>query len=148
MPYNSPSWQIKHHHPQGGHLLNLLNTRLNCCLTESEILSIFSDICAAVAHMHYHPKGPLIHRDIKVENILIADDGTYKLCDFGSTTNITVPSGDCGITVQEIRKLEMDVERYTTMQYRAPELCDLYQRCGVSEKVDVWVSFIVLIVCL
>ena len=28
---------------------------------------------------------PMIHRDIKIENILI-NNGMYKLCDFGSVT--------------------------------------------------------------
>jgi hypothetical protein len=29
----------------------------------------------------------------------------------------------------------------TTLQYRAPEMCDLYQKKGLSEKVDIWVCF-------
>ena len=27
----------------------------------------------------------------------------------------------------------------TTLQYRAPEMCDLYQKKGLGEKVDIWV---------
>ncbi|KAI9329662.1 kinase-like domain-containing protein [Zopfochytrium polystomum] len=127
----------------GGHLVDLLNSRLHTRLTEAEILSIFSDVCEAVAHLHYHPRGPILHRDIKVENVLIASDGTYKLCDFGSSTRKIIPAGS-SLSMPEIRKLEADIDRFTTLQYRAPELCDLYQRKGISEKVDIWALGILL----
>lgn len=29
---------------------------------------------------------PIIHRDLKIENLLISGDSTIKLCDFGSAT--------------------------------------------------------------
>lgn len=49
----------------GGGIIDLLNSRLQNRLTESEILKIFSDTVAAVAHMH--SQNPiLIHRDLKV----------------------------------------------------------------------------------
>jgi AP2-associated kinase len=63
-----------------------MNTRLQNRLTEPEIMKIFSDV-AEVACMHYL-KPPLLHRDLKVENVLISASGSgrrYKLCDFGST---------------------------------------------------------------
>ncbi|KAJ3313803.1 hypothetical protein HDU76_002551 [Blyttiomyces sp. JEL0837] len=128
----------------GGHLVDFLNTRLHTRLTESEILTIFSDVCEAVAHMHYSRNGPIIHRDIKVENVLISSDGfTYKLCDFGSATKRIIKPGT-SMGVSEIRKLEDEVDRFTTLQYRAPELCDLYQRGGMSEKVDMWALGVLL----
>ncbi|KAJ5246515.1 hypothetical protein N7468_001498 [Penicillium chermesinum] len=71
----------------GGGLIDFMNTRLQNRLTEPEIIKIFSDVAEGVACMHYL-KPPLLHRDLKVENVLISRTGgspIYKLCDFGST---------------------------------------------------------------
>ena len=80
--------------------------------------------------MHYL-QPPLLHRDLKVENILQAAATTFKLCDFGSST----PSASRGpSTTAEIHALEADLNRHTTLQYRAPEMVDVYLRRPVDEK--------------
>ncbi|XP_040480870.1 cyclin-G-associated kinase-like [Ursus maritimus] len=52
------------------------------------VLKIFYQTCRAVQHMH-RQKPPIIHRDLKVENLLLSNQGTIKLCDFGSATTIS-----------------------------------------------------------
>ncbi|MEX2324599.1 MAG: Stk1 family PASTA domain-containing Ser/Thr kinase [Nitriliruptoraceae bacterium] len=49
-------------------------------LTEDRALDVVADVCAALAYAH--DRG-LIHRDIKPGNILLSDDGTVKVTDFG-----------------------------------------------------------------
>uniref|UniRef100_A0A8C9EH01 AP2 associated kinase 1 n=1 Tax=Pavo cristatus TaxID=9049 RepID=A0A8C9EH01_PAVCR len=71
---------------RGGQVVNLMNQRLQTGFTENEVLQIFCDTCEAVARLH-QCKTPIIHRDLKVENILLHDRGHYVLCDFGSATN-------------------------------------------------------------
>jgi len=124
----------------GGGIIDLLNSRLQNRLTESEILKIFSDTVAAVAHMH--SQNPiLIHRDLKVENILVASPNLYKLCDFGSTTS---PLPHPPQTSAEILALEADLNKHTTLQYRAPEMVDVWSRKGVTEKADIWALVVFL----
>lgn len=117
----------------------MMNRRLRERLTEPEILTIFCDVCEGLAAMH-SLKPPLLHRDLKVENILQASATLYKLCDFGSATPVQkVPSN-----VQEIRMLEADLNRHTTLQYRAPEMVDVYLRRPVDEKSDIWALGVLL----
>ncbi|KAJ3272060.1 hypothetical protein HDV01_006012 [Terramyces sp. JEL0728] len=127
---------------QGGHLVDYLNSRLDNRPSETEILIIFTQICEAVAYMHSH-NPPIIHRDLKIENVLLSGNHNYKLCDFGSCTTKTVPP-IVNISISEIRKLEEEISKFTTLQYRAPEMCDLYQKKGLNEKVDIWALGVLL----
>ncbi|GAA5979295.1 hypothetical protein JCM5350_006957 [Sporobolomyces pararoseus] len=126
----------------GGGIIDMMNTRLQNRMTESEILKIFADTVEAVAHMHYQSP-PLIHRDLKVENILLTPPQTYKLCDFGSTTK-PLPRDKVPTAVEGIQKIELEINKTTTLQYRAPELVDVWGRKGYDEKIDIWALGVLL----
>ncbi|KAL8650717.1 MAG: hypothetical protein Q9226_005026, partial [Calogaya cf. arnoldii] len=126
----------------GGGLIDFMNTRLQNRLTEPEILKIFSDTALGVACMHYL-KPPLSHRDLKVENILITSSaGTkrYKLCDFGSAA----PPRPAATSAAEGRLIEEDVQKHTTLQYRSPEMVDVYRKQAIDEKSDIWALGVLL----
>jgi AP2-associated kinase len=118
----------------------MMNRRLRERLTEAEILTIFTDVCEGVAAMH-NLRPALLHRDLKVENILQASATSFKLCDFGSATSV---SSKPPSTTQEIRALEADLNRHTTLQYRAPEMVDPYLRRPIDERSDVWALGVLL----
>ncbi|ETN45473.1 uncharacterized protein HMPREF1541_09305 [Cyphellophora europaea CBS 101466] len=122
---------------QGGGLIDFMNTRLQNRLTEPEILKIFTDIAEGVAAMHYL-KPVLLHRDLKVENVLIGVGAggrrTFKLCDFGSAAQPRPPAANAN----EARLIEDDIQRHTTMQYRSPEMIDVYRKIPIDEKSDIW----------
>ncbi|GIK02470.1 hypothetical protein Aspvir_006526 [Aspergillus viridinutans] len=126
----------------GGGLIDFMNTRLQNRLTEPEIIKIFSDVAEGVACMHYL-KPPLLHRDLKVENVLISFQGKtplYKLCDFGSTA----PPRPAATSAAEGRLIEDDVQRHTTLQYRSPEMIDVYRKQPIDEKSDIWALGVLL----
>ena len=54
--------------------------------------------------------------------MLIAADGSLRLCDFGSASK---HAGVCD-TKADRAEQEDAVLRYTTPHFRAPEMCDLY----------------------
>jgi serine/threonine protein kinase len=49
-------------------------------LTEDQAKPIFVSLAKALRYLHGKS---IVHRDIKLENVLIKDDGTVKLIDFG-----------------------------------------------------------------
>ncbi|KAG0023490.1 hypothetical protein BGZ82_010736 [Podila clonocystis] len=126
----------------GGPVIDLMNRRLQHRLTEPEILKIFSNVCEAVAYMHYSDP-PILHRDIKVENIILSNND-YKLCDFGSATTNILRGDNIPRNVKDIQLLEEEINNHTTLQYRAPEMLDLYMRKGIDEKIDIWALGVLL----
>jgi serine/threonine protein kinase len=70
-----------------GSLTSAINLQLEkaTSFTERMLASMFEQVLRGVAVLHTSSP-PVAHRDIKVENILIAADGTVKLIDFGSCT--------------------------------------------------------------
>uniref|UniRef100_A0A7N8Y5G0 non-specific serine/threonine protein kinase n=1 Tax=Mastacembelus armatus TaxID=205130 RepID=A0A7N8Y5G0_9TELE len=117
---------------RGGQVVNLMNQRLQTGFTEAEVLQIFCDTCEAVARLH-QCKAPIIHRDLKVENILLHDRGHYVLCDFGSATNRFQNPQTEGVPV-----VEEEIKKYTTLSYRAPEMVNLYGGKVITTKADIW----------
>jgi eukaryotic-like serine/threonine-protein kinase len=80
----------------------------NC--TVPDRLRLFRDVCEAVLYAHQHA---VIHRDLKPSNILVKDDGTVRLLDFG----IAKPLESLGESVNQT----MTGLRLMTPAYASPE---------------------------
>ncbi|KAJ8959476.1 hypothetical protein NQ318_022173 [Aromia moschata] len=113
-------------------VFGMMKARGKANFTEIEVLTIFCDICEAVSRLH-HCKTPIIHRDLKVENILVGENGNYVICDFGSATARVLNPSEKGATA-----VEEEIKRYTTLSYRSPEMVDMYSGKVISTKADIW----------
>ncbi|XP_069674893.1 cyclin-G-associated kinase isoform X3 [Periplaneta americana] len=119
----------------GGSLVDVLTNR-STPLPVDVICRIFWQTCRAVQHMHSQ-QPPVIHRDLKIENLLLGTDGTIKLCDFGSaTTQCYQP--DPAWSANQRSLLEEEMARYTTPMYRAPEMVDTWSNHAITIASDVW----------
>ncbi|KAL1921555.1 uncharacterized protein VTP21DRAFT_11271 [Calcarisporiella thermophila] len=115
----------------GGDLFDLIESSGSTDLEQAEAVSMFGQIVEAVYHAH--SRG-VYHRDIKPENILVAEDGTLKLADFGlATEERYVPEYG-----------------YGTLAYIAPEMHEDTKTAGVVDaaKGDVWSLGVLLLAML
>ncbi|WVZ94224.1 hypothetical protein U9M48_040144, partial [Paspalum notatum var. saurae] len=111
---------------QYSNLNHLLHGRPRRGVLLATRLRIAAESAEALAHLHMHPVHPVLHGDVKPENILLADGWIAKVSDFGCSTikdNVqVVPKG--------------------TLAYLDPEFLHDFQ---VTDKSDVY-SFGVILV--
>ncbi|XP_050342382.1 cyclin-G-associated kinase [Nymphalis io] len=119
----------------GGSLMEALQNR-GQAFPLPTILRVFYQTCKAVQHMHAQVP-PIAHRDLKLENFLISNEGTIKLCDFGSaTTDIFAPNPSWSANQRNM--LEENLAQFTTPMYRAPEMLDTWDNRKIDHAVDIW----------
>ncbi|XP_075154394.1 cyclin-dependent kinase 10 [Haematobia irritans] len=87
---------------------------------ESEVKCIVLQVLQGLKYMHSHY---IIHRDLKVSNLLMTDKGCVKIADFGLARLFGLPSGP--MTPQVV-----------TLWYRSPEL--LLGSTTQTTAVDMW----------
>ena len=107
----------------GGDLLNYIRKRAK--LTEPIAKILFKQIILCLKYIHSHN---IIHRDIKLDNILIDLDNTIKICDFGVSKKINLN--------------EKIFEQCGTPAYIAPEI--LKNNGYENFSCDLWSAGIVL----
>jgi len=98
-------------------------------LSESEARSMFGQICLGVAYIH---DNGIVHRDLKLENILLDEHHNIKLSDFGFT--------------REYQAHQLLQTKCGTMAYSAPEVLAGMRYFG--PEIDVWSMGVILYVLL
>lgn len=101
----------------GGDLLRLIKRKGK--LQESDAKFIFKQIAYGLAHIHCRS---VIHRDIKLDNILLDCEKGVKICDFGVS--------------KIIKKGQMIQEQCGTPAYLAPEI--IIDKGYEGFFVDIW----------
>lgn len=96
-------------------------------LTDSERISIIFDVSSAMKQIH---SLGIIHRDLKLENILLDADNNPKVADFGLATLVD-PSESITLT-----------QMTGTLNYMAPELIN--GKTDYNEKVDIYSFGVIL----
>ena len=106
-----------------GDLLTYIKKRSK--LTEPVAKFIFKQIILGIKHIH---DNSIIHRDIKLDNILLDLDNNIKICDFGVS--------------RKINKDDVMFEQCGTPAYIAPEI--LINKGYQGFGVDIWSAGVVL----
>ena len=89
------------------------------------LMSVVDQLCAALDHAHAQG---LVHRDIKPDNVLVANDGTVKLLDFGLARAMDEGFGEHSVLAG-------------TPYYMAPEQLD---GSHVDHRADIYALGVVL----
>ena len=95
-----------------------LGARVNGPVEESKARMWFRQIAEAVGFLK---KQGVVHRDIKMANVLVMKDGMLKICDFGMASRV--------------EENEMNFTMCGTPNYIAPEIV---ARSGHGFAVDIW----------
>ena len=125
-------------HCTKGSVAAMLNDK-KITLHETKITQILYETLLALQKLH-SLQPAIAHRDLRVESVLLADDGRFKICNFGSMS--TTHYDD--LTSENRYNATDDIETYTRPPYRSPEQTDLYSGYPVNEKVDIWALGIML----
>lgn len=88
-------------------------------LPQQQAVSILTQLCDILTYLHGQSP-PIIHRDIKPQNIILAEDGTAKLIDFG-------------ISRMHDPNAVRDTVFYGTQEYAPPEQYGFAQTDGRSD---------------
>lgn len=107
--------------------------------TQDTVIRIFCSVVNAVVHLHGQSP-PITHRDIKAENVLISSNDEFKLTDFGSATR---EAYECR-NPADVAKAQDELDRHTTLQYRSPEMIDLWRGHRIDQSADVWALGVLL----
>jgi cyclin-dependent kinase 10 len=86
-------------------LASLLDNMTNH-FTEAQVKCIMLQLLNGLDYLHSHF---IIHRDLKVSNLLMNDNGGLKIADFGLARKFSIPNGPM-------------TPRVVTLWYRGPEL--------------------------
>ena len=153
-------WNVVMEYCAQGELYSLVQKKY---LTLDDKLCLWKQLLRGVAYLHGHG---IAHRDIKLENLLMTNEGQLKITDFGVSEvfcgehpGLRTAAGECGKNMKELRTCAPGI--CGSLPYIAPEVLekkgelmeppcccgstDLYPGEYDPRPLDVWSTAIVLI---
>lgn len=110
------------------HDLNGILAQPSITFSPANIKSLAAQLLAGLAYLHKHR---ILHRDLKCSNLLLNNEGTLKLADFGLARTYVKQ------TRPSARNETLDyTNRVVTLWYRAPEL--LFGETSYDDAIDIW----------
>ncbi|KAI9762011.1 MAG: hypothetical protein M4579_000647 [Chaenotheca gracillima] len=108
-------------------------------MEEADRLCLFKQLLRGVAYLHEHG---IAHRDIKLENLLMTNEGHLKITDFGVSEvfcgehpGLRASGGECGKNMRENRKCAPGI--CGSLPYIAPEVLEKKGEYD-PRPLDVW----------
>jgi serine/threonine protein kinase len=103
--------------------------------SEQEVRILLAELYLALEHLHRHN---IVHRDVKMENIMLTAEGHVRLVDFGLALeihNISSSSASSSSSSSQIITNQQHMEPRGSLIYMAPELIN--ERTG-GRHTDWW----------
>lgn len=125
----SPTFYLVSDYCSGGNLLNHLQQHRR--LNERKARQLFWQLCKGVQYLHVDRQ--VCHKDLKLENILLDEEGRVQICDFGLTIS------------QHHQCDDHDVEEMVggSLAYAAPEQIQ-HVAPLTCPKTDIWSLGVIL----
>ncbi len=130
----SVSYDIVMEHCKGGSLLDRINSLLeqNKCFSEDEAALIIRQILSALNYAH---QSGIVHRDIKLENVLFLEE---------NPSSLLVKLIDFGLSAFFEKGIKTMKEKLGTCYYISPEVLN----GNYNEKCDIWACGVLLYILL
>uniref|UniRef100_A0A915APR1 Mitogen-activated protein kinase kinase kinase n=1 Tax=Parascaris univalens TaxID=6257 RepID=A0A915APR1_PARUN len=124
----NPDFFIVTEFAEGGSLYDYLHKAIDSEIDFDQIINWSLQVASGVAYLHYEAPETIIHRDLKSKNVVMSRDLVCKLCDFGTSKNLThswtAPTWG------------------GTAAWMSPEIIN--QKDGITTATDVWSYAVVL----
>ncbi|KAI8643766.1 kinase-like domain-containing protein [Parasitella parasitica] len=120
----------------GGNLINYLNKCKQ--IKETVAKRLFKELCQGIHYLHIERR--VCHKDLKLDNILLDNDGHIKICDFGMA--IQIPRHQYRYSHKKTRT-HADEVAGGSLAYAAPE--QIRQKIPLAcPKTDIWSLGVIL----
>eukprot|EP00923_Selenidium_pygospionis_P013578 GHVN01023459.1.p1 GENE.GHVN01023459.1~~GHVN01023459.1.p1 ORF type:complete len:390 (-),score=60.58 GHVN01023459.1:367-1536(-) len=101
-------------------------------LTDSIVKRLMFNTLVGLAFLR---SANIVHRDLKPANLLVNQDCTVKICDFGLARSVQSDAAALGSTAHSLANNPLTAH-VVTRWYRAPEIILMQQ--GYSQAIDMW----------